>query len=219
MSNFIIEQAIFQEADTVKIDPKKAVFRMVMQTVDEVNQNKRIYPRRVLSEAMDQCSSRMKRRAFFGELDHPCPQGNDEFDTIRQTTVMLKEVSHIIRDYEFRGNKVIGEIETTSTPNGQILLGLLRDHAGVGLSMRGLAELDRKVEYNEVKSPLTIISFDSVSLPSHSAAVVDFNEMKFESHLIQESAGLICIDGKCFLPEYFDKLVERKIITFFDRWV
>ena len=219
MSNFIMEQAIFQEGELVKVDPKKAIYRMTMQTVDEINQNKRMYPRNVLSEGMDQCVSRMKRRAFFGELDHPCPQGNDEFDTIRQTTVMLKEVCHIIRDYEFRGNRLVGEIETTNTPNGLILLGLLKDRTGIGLSMRGLAELERRPDYNEVKGPLTIIAFDSVSLPSHASAVVDFNEMKFESHLIQEKAGLVCIDGKCFLPEYFDKLVEKKMITFFNRWV
>lgn len=221
MSNFIIEGAIFQEAQIIKSDPKKAIFRMTMQTADEINQNRRMYPKTVLGDAMNQCKERMARRAMLGELDHPVPSGNESYDGVRQTTVQLKEASHIIRDYEFKGNHLIGELETASTPNGQIFLGLLKDRSGVGLSMRGMAELERRNEVNVVKAPLYIITFDAVSLPSHRSAVVDFNEMRFESlNLIQESCGTICTpNGQCFLPDYFDKLVESKVIKFFDRWV
>ena len=185
-----------------------------------MNQNNRLYPGPVLEEGMASCDSRMKRRAFYSELDHPLPTGNQQIDGIRQTTVSLKEVSHIVRAYDFQGKHLFGEMETTSTPNGGILLGLLRDRSGVGFSMRGLAELDRLQDHNVVKSPLTIISFDAVSMPSHKSAVVDFNEMSFEQHMLFESpSGLMCIGGKCFMPDYFDKLVERQIIQFFDRWV
>ena len=218
--SLIIEQSIFSEANMIKETPTKAIFRCPIQSVDEVNQNHRMYPSAVLDEGMGNCSSRMKRRAFYSELDHPIPSGNQQVDGIRQTTVSLKEVSHIIRAYEFKGKHLYGEMETTSTPNGGILLGLLRDRTGVGFSMRGLAELERKQDYNEVKGPLTIIAFDAVSMPSHKSAVVDFNEMKFESSMLTESAsGMICANGRCFMPDYFDKLVEKKVINFFDRWV
>jgi len=218
--SLIIEQSIFSEATMIKESPTKAIFRCPIQSVDEINQNHRLYPSSVLDEGMTNCSSRMKRRAFYSELDHPIPSGNQQVDGIRQTTVSLKEVSHIIRDYEFRGKHLFGEMETTSTPNGGILLGLLRDRTGVGFSMRGLAELERKQDYNEVKGPLTIIAFDAVSMPSHKSAVVDFNEMKFESTMLTESAsGLVCFGDKCFMPDYFDKLVESRVIKFFDRWV
>ena len=218
--NLIIEQSLFSEAEIVKKTPTKAIFRCPIQTVDEVNQNHRLYPSTVLKEGMGQCGSRMKRRAFYSELDHPLPTGNDQVDGIRQTTVSLEKVSHIIRDYDFKGNQLVGEMETTSTPYGGILFGLLRDQTGVGFSMRGLAELERLQDHNVVKSPLTIIAFDAVSMPSHRAAVVDFNEMKFEQHMLFENqSGLVCIDGKCFMPDYFDKLIENKVITFFDRWV
>lgn len=219
MSSLIIEQSIFSEATMIKETPSKAIFRCPIQSVNEVNQNNRMYPSSVLEEGMGNCSSRMKRRAFYSELDHPLPTGNQQIDGVRQTTVALKEVSHIVREYEFNGNFLVGEMETTSTQNGNTLLGLLKDRTGVGFSMRGMAELDRKADYNEVKSPLTIIAFDAVSMPSHKSAVVDFNEMKFESHLITEKTGMVCIGDKCFLPDYFDKLVEHKVITFFDRWI
>ncbi|MCF8019889.1 MAG: hypothetical protein K9L62_10860 [Vallitaleaceae bacterium] len=218
--NLIMEQAIFSEAEVVSTTPTKAIFRCPIQSIDEVNQNHRMYPGGVLKEGMNNCDSRMRRRAFFSELDHPMPQGNDQIDGIRQTTVSLEKVSHIIRDYEFKGNKLIGEMETTSTPNGNILFGLLKDKTGVGFSMRGMAELERGPDHNIVKAPLTIISFDAVSMPSHRSAVVDFNEMKFEQNMLFESkGGLVCLNGRCFMPSYFDKLVETKMIKFFDRWV
>jgi len=216
----IIEQSILGEANIVKSTPTKAIFRCPIQTVDEVNQNGRLYPSSVLKEGIGQCDPRMKRRAFYSELDHPLPTGNDQIDGIRQTTVSLKEVSHIIRTYEFKNNILVGEMETTNTPNGGILLGLLRDQTGVGFSMRGLAELERLQDHNVVKPPLTIIAFDAVSSPSHQSAVVDFNEMKFEQNMLYESGnGVICVNGRCFMPEYLDKLIETKVIKFFERWV
>jgi hypothetical protein len=220
MGSLIIESSLFSEAKIVKETPSKAIFRCPIQTVDEVNQNHRLYPSGVLKEGMGSCDGRMRRRAFYSELDHPLPTGNDQVDGIRQTTVSLEKVSHIIRDYDFKGNQLIGEMETTSTPNGGILLGLLKDKTGVGFSMRGLAELERKQDYNEVRGPLTVIAFDAVSMPSHKAAVVDFNEMKFESHMLFESpTGMVCLNGRCFMPNYFDKLIENKMVSFFKRWV
>ncbi len=220
MSSLIIEQSILSEAKIIKETPSRAIFRCPVQTFDEINQNGRMYPRPVLGEGMEGCEERMKRRAFYSELDHPFPTGNQQIDGIRQTTVSLKEVSHILRSYDWKGNMLIGEMETTSTPGGQILFGLLQDKTGVGFSMRGLAELERLKDHNVVKSPLTVISFDAVSMPSHKSAVVDFSEMKFESEMLFESqSGLICAGERCFLPDYFDKLVETKVIEFFERWV
>ena len=219
-SKFIIEQSIFSEAKMLKETPTKAIFRCPIQSVDEINQNHRLYPGPVLEEGMGNCQSRINRRAFYSELDHPLPTGNEQIDGIRQTTVSLEKVSHIVRAYEFKNKLLVGEMETTSTPNGGILLGLLKDRTGVGFSMRGLAELERLQDHNIVKSPLTIIAFDAVSMPSHKSAVVDFNEMKFESSMIMEKAsGVVCVNGRCFMPEYFDKLVETKVIKFFDRWI
>ena len=92
--------------------------------------------------------------------------------------------------------------------------------------MRGLASLKKLPSHNEVEGPLTIVAFDSVSLPSHKAAVVDFNEMRFESatflteNVVQNRSGTICTpDGNCYLPNYFDKLIETKVVSFMNRWI
>jgi hypothetical protein len=197
----------------------KVRFKSCLQTRDEINQNRRRYPGSVLDNGMNANSSKMKNRAFYNELDHPLKQGNRAFDMQRQTTVLLREASHIITNWEWQGNKLVAEMETLSTPLGFTLHGLIKDKTGVGFSMRGMGELQEMDGFNDVKDPLTIICFDSVSNPSHKAAVVNFNEIHFESKLITESLSTICCGGHCFLPEYFDKLVESKIITFADRWV
>lgn len=222
MQNFIGESAIYQEAQIIKADPKKAIYRMTLQTCDEVNQNKRIYPKKVLVSAMENARERISKK-LPGELDHPLLQGSEQYDGMRQTTVLLKEVSHYIRDFEFQGNLLIGECETASTQNGRDLLGLIMDKCVVGKSMRGMAELNSNGGVNIVQDPLYIITFDAVSLPSHKAATVRLDEVRFESkNLLTESCNgkLVCTrEGVCYLADYFDKLIETKVIRFFDTWV
>lgn len=221
MTSLIIESSLFAEADVVKQTDSKAIFRCPIQTFDEINSNKRLYPKTVLSDSFRACEDRMSKRAFYSELDHPLPTGNAQIDGVRQTTVLFKEASHIIRDYEFGANNTImAELETLTTHNGKDLLALLRDKTGVGFSMRGLGELVRKEDHNLVKGPLQIVAYDAVSMPSHKAAVVNFGDMRFEQHALMECAnGVVCVGNKCFVPDYFDKLIETKMIDFHTRWV
>ncbi len=221
MTSLIIESSLFAEADVVRQSEGKAIFRCPIQTFDEINSNRRMYPRQVLADSFKACEERMNKRAFYGELDHPLPTGNSQIDGIRQTTVLYKETSHIIRDYEFGANNtVMAELETLSTANGKNLLALLRDKTGVGFSMRGLGELVRMEDHNLVKGPLQIVTYDAVSLPSHKAAVVNFGNMRFEQASLNECAnGVVCVGNKCFMPDYFDKLVESKMVEFHNKWV
>jgi len=100
-SSLIIESStILSEAKIVSQTPSKAIFRCPIQTVDEVNQNHRLYPSGVLKEGMGSCDGRMKRRAFYSELDHPLPSGNQSVDGIRQTTVSLFHILFVIMNLE-----------------------------------------------------------------------------------------------------------------------
>jgi hypothetical protein len=222
MQNFIIESAVYQEPKVLKMKPEKAIFKMVLQTADEVNQNKRLYPKKVLNNAMKQAEERIENRKFIGECDHPLLSqgGSQSYDGMRQTTVLLKEASHLVTSYEWKGNLLVGELETLRTPNGKLILGLLQDKITVGLSLRGMAELSKEDGINIVQDPLFTICYDFVSLPSHKSSVVNFNEMRFENtSLLTESCGTVCYNGVCYLAEYFDKLVDTKVIKFFNRWI
>lgn len=222
MQNFIIESAIYQEAEIIKSYPRKAIYRMVLQTCDEVNQNKRLYPRKVLVNAMNQARERINKK-LPGEMDHPLVQGNEQYDGMRQTTVLMKETSHYIIDYEIQGNLLIGECETANTRLGRDLVGMLTDKYVFGKSMRGLAELSKDNGINIVQDPLYIVTFDAVSLPSHKSATVQLDKVKFSEsrNILTESCNgkMVCYNGVCYLSNYFDHLVESKVIKFFDRWV
>ena len=83
-SNIIRESAVFATPEKVKkYTDGKVVFEAYLQEADAKNQNKRVYPKRVLDSAMNKINDKIKRRAFLGELDHPITS-----DQIRQTTVM-----------------------------------------------------------------------------------------------------------------------------------
>ncbi len=230
-SFFLMEQGIRQEPQIVKIDSSRqyAKWKMAMQDADVVNKNKRIYPRSVLEQGLRDAEDRFRSRAFIGEMDHPLPTGN--FDEVRQTTVLLKESSHVITDYEWKGNILYGTFETLSEGNGRKAYGLVKDKIGFGTSMRGMAELDRQSGYNMVRGPLYLVTYDLVSNPSHKIAVIDEKQVTFEglqhrsdssaNKLLTESSNgdVVYFNDVCYLSNYFDKLVEQKVIEFYNRWI
>ncbi len=219
----IIEGAILQEATIVKTLPTKAVFRLIMQTVNEANRNRRLYPMKVLNDALLSIDDKIKRRSFFGELDHPPTSGDLNRDMRRQTTVYLERICQVLRTYEFQGNNLFGEMETTTNDKGQNLFALLRDRAGIGISGRSIGQLrfDEHQKINMVEGPLQLISYDAVSAPSHQAALVDFSRVNYENlQIIQENAGIVtCADGQCMTTNYYEKNVDKLLKKYLKRWV
>jgi hypothetical protein len=210
-SNIVIESAVFAAPEKVKkYTDGKVIFEAYLQEADIKNQNKRLYPRRVLDIAMRKVDEKIKRRAFLGELDHPITD-----DQIRQTTVMYQNVSHIIREWGWDGPMIKGVVETTPySQSGKILSGLIYDRVPVGFSLRGLADVEDRGSFQEVMDPLIVICYDSVSEPSHNTATIQ--EIKNENviHIMNESKQLIrCSNGKCYLPNYFDELIEKRILN------
>lgn len=233
---YFITESIIQEANVVKSNASKAIFWMAVQDADSKNENKRIYPFEVLNKAVNNVMSYVRNRCFYGELDHPVPTNDDQFNEVRQTTVLLKESSHIITDFKWKGKVLYGKFETLSNTPGKELLALVKDRTRIGTSMRGLAELERTPQgVSYVKDPLYLVSYDCVSKPSHSNAVVDEKSINFENIIqdkskrevifessINERADnqLVCTeDGRCFLADYLDKLIEQKTINFIkEKW-
>ena len=218
---------IISEASSVtmstpkKIKKVKDKIRMecILQTYGDINRNRRRYGRKVLEEAVKSVNERIREGTFLGELDHPIDQ-----NPVRQVTVLYKNCSHRILDTGWSGNKLIGVVETLNTPNGQILKNLAMD-IPVGFSFRGMGEVKQLNENGEtifeVTGPLVVITWDSVSFPSHKEArMIKITEGVAKT--IQESVGFNCYhesdgrictpDGICYLPNDFDKLVERKMI-------
>ena len=213
----IREGAVFDiPANVKRYNDGKVVFEAYLQEADVKNQNRRKYGRVVLNEGMRRIDRKIHSRGLTGELDHPISDNQ-----LRQTTVLYKESSHLIREWGWEGSFIKGVLETLPyTDNGKTMSGLIYDKIPVGFSLRGLADVEDHNDYQEVLAPLVVITYDCVSEPSHSGAVL--KEIRNESvcKILEEAKHVISLDnGKRYTPNALDMLVEQKLIRIVERYI
>lgn len=226
----INESALVSQARNIKAISKgdKIRFEAVLQTANDINRNRRMYDKDTLQESMNKISERVKGREFLGELDHPI-----DSNPARQVTVSFKEASHLIVDLGWDGNKLIGVLESLRTPNGMILKNLAEDNIPIGFSYRGMGDLKQIREdmggpVFKVVGPLTTVTWDCVSFPSHKEAkLMKINESV--QRAIMESidplaikfqnSEMICTEGGvCYLPNSYDRMIEERIMNLKNRF-
>ena len=217
--SIILEGAVFDVPEKFKqYSDGKIVAECYLQTADEKNQNRRIYPRSVLDQGMKAIQEKINARRFLGELDHPISDNQT-----RQCTVEYKSVSHLVREWWWEGNRIKGIVETLPfCENGKIMTGLIANRIPVGFSLRGLADVNDSGGAQYVQAPLIVISYDAVSEPSHKGSQV--SELKQEGRCITmtESNGLKILsearnfytlnNGQTYTGNALDYFVENKII-------
>ena len=217
--SIVIEGAVFDVPERFKkYTDGKIIAECFLQTADEKNQNRRVYPRNVLDQGMRAIQEKIDNRRFVCELDHPISDNQ-----VRQTTVEYKNASHIVREWWWEGNRIKGVIESLPySSSGKILSGLIADHIPVGFSLRGLADVNDMGGAQYVQAPLIVISYDAVSEPSHKGSQV--TELRQEGKCIEltHSDGLKILNeaknfytlsnGNTYTGNALDYLVENKII-------
>lgn len=130
--------------------------RGIIQRCDALNQNGRIYPKRILEREVENYMKLIKERRATGELDHA-----DE------PVVNFKNVSHVITDIWWEGNDLWGEIEVLEDlDQGKNLKALLKNEIKVGISSRALGSVERVGDANVVQEDLFLVCWDIVSEPS-----------------------------------------------------
>jgi hypothetical protein len=167
----------------------KVKVKTILQTVDDINKNKRRYSRRIMEKGLQEIMNDIKLRQLVGELDHPVLTGNDDSDCARHFLVLYERTSHIITNVYFDGNNLMGDVETTLTDRGFTMAGLLLDGVPVGFSLRAVGDHKTINGIDEVCDPFFIITWDCVSNPSHASARV-INVMT-ESKKIRSAANVI----------------------------
>jgi len=187
----------------------KTVFKTILQTIDEVNQNGRIYPMNVAKSIVRGLKPIAENRSLFQEIDHPASSSDPQTSMRRAATVELKNSGALIRKVYIEGNRIMGEFETLSGFRGPDLRDLiLVDKANIGFSLRMLGRLSKHPTMENVTmpaDPMRPITYDVVTNPSHSSARVisitnesalsemsssDQSEVISESCLIQEGINL-----------------------------
>ena len=128
----------------------------ILATAEVKNGNGRYYSKGLWDREMEKYNELVEQRRSMGELDHP-----------ESTVVNLKNVSHLISEYWWDGNNVMGKIEILPTPSGNILKELIKSGVTVGVSSRGMGSLEDKGGVMEVQDDFELLCWDFVSTPSN----------------------------------------------------
>jgi len=179
--NILIESCSVVDPEDIQIlhesntgSAKKTYFKTRLQTLNEVNQNKRMYPTNVGNEIIRQLAPMAKARSLFQEIDHPAPVGDPETSLRRSACVELKNCGAVLRKVYKEGNDVIGEMETLSGFKGPDLRDLITvDKCSIGFSLRMLGRLGKHPTMENIvipQNPMRAITYDVVSNPSHASA-------------------------------------------------
>ena len=154
------------ETHTVKISPSQLTENIskengnlmvegVLATAEVKNGNGRYYSKDLWNREMDKYKELIEQRRSMGELDHP-----------ESSVVNLKNVSHLVSDYWWDGDNILGKIEILPTPSGNILKELIKNGVTVGVSSRGMGSLQDMGGVMEVQDDFELLCWDFVSTPS-----------------------------------------------------
>ncbi len=173
------------ETNTFKINPLQLTENVnketgnlmvegILATAEVKNGNGRYYSKDLWNREMDKYNELIEQRRSMGELDHP-----------ESTVVNLKNVSHLISDYWWDGDNVMGKIEILPTPSGQILKELIKAGVTVGVSSRGMGSLEERGGVMEVQDDFELLCWDFVSTPSNPGSYM---------HTLNEGKNVITYD-------------------------
>ena len=160
MKTLLIETHAFkaspqQQTENISSDGNLLV-EGVLATAEVKNGNGRYYAKELWEREMDKYKELIEQRRSMGELDHP-----------ESSVVNLKNVSHLITEFWWDGDNVMGKIEILPTPSGNILKEIIKSGVTVGVSSRGMGSLEQRGGMMEVQDDFELLCWDFVSTPSN----------------------------------------------------
>ena len=164
----------------------------VLATAEVQNGNGRYYAKSLWEREMDKYKELIEQRRSMGELDHP-----------ESSVVNLKNVSHLISEYWWDGDNVMGKIEILPTPAGNILKELIKHGVTVGVSSRGMGSLEQRNGMMEVQDDFELLCWDFVSTPSNPGSymhqIKEGKEIQTHDYtkVNQIVTEILCSKGSC----------------------
>ena len=183
------------EESTIGIGVNRIKFKAILQERDVVNNNKRKYNENILKLIALQLGPKATERKLLAELDHPISHSSDKMTQLKRTaTISLKQACVVITKIEYDGRYIVAICETLTTPAGMIVYSLLKDKVVFGFSLRALGSTMNNPDgtITVLEDGFKAITFDVVSNPSHSNAVITeiINESEDLSSIIKTLKGL-----------------------------
>ena len=165
----------------------------ILATAEVKNGNGRYYSKELWERELAKYKDLIKERRSCGELDHP-----------ESSVINLKNVSHLIREFRWDGDNVLGIIEILPTPSGNIVKELIKNGVTVGVSSRGMGSLEQNGGVMEVQDDFELLCWDFVSTPSNPGSfmhevikegketlIYDYNKV---NQIVRE---ILCSKGSC----------------------
>jgi len=200
-----MSKSLLIETNTFKVNPLQLTENVnketgnlmvegILATAEVKNGNGRYYSKDLWDREMKKYGELIKERRSMGELDHP-----------ESSVINLQNVSHLISDYWWDGDNVMGKIEILPTPSGNILKELIKAGVTVGVSSRGMGSLEQNGNVMEVQDDFELLCWDFVSTPSNPGSfmhtlnegkqtfVYDYNKV---NNIVRE---ILCSKGSCSL--------------------
>jgi len=145
---------------TINKADNQYVLRGIIQRANALNGNGRVYEKKILMRECNKYDQFINEKRSLGELDH-----------CNSTEVNLKNASHILEQYEWRGDDLHGSIRLLSTPAGQIAKNLIDDGVTLGISTRGLGSVTQESNGTvKVNEDYHLVCWDLVHDPSTTGA-------------------------------------------------
>jgi hypothetical protein len=158
-----IEDLSYSILESAQGGEKKYIIDGVFMQAEQVNRNRRVYPKKVLEKAVGKyLAEYVSKGRAVGELNHP-----------DGPTINLDKVSHRITELSWNGNDVVGKALILNTPMGNIVKGLLEGGCQLGVSSRGMGTVASKNGRSEVNDDFTLSTVDIVQDPSAPSAFVN----------------------------------------------
>jgi len=145
-----------QLTENVSKENGNIIVEGILASAEVKNGNGRYYSKELWEREMDKYQTLIEERRSMGELDHPESQ-----------VINLQNVSHIITEWNWDGDNVMGKIEILPTPSGNILTELIKNGVTVGVSSRGMGSLEDRGGVMEVQDDFELLCWDFVSTPSN----------------------------------------------------
>lgn len=144
-------------------------FITILQEAEKQNRNGRVYHKSVLEQGLNSpyIQERIRTNSWFGEAGHP-----SDSSVQRQMTVDLRNIAFIIKEFWWEGNLLKARCETANTAVGRDMMGLIEQGVKVAFSLRaqGNVHQDPMSGKTIVESPIQIVCYDWVGVPSHDSA-------------------------------------------------
>lgn len=161
MMRLIIEQDFDDKSTDVVVSENKETgekeyyIEGLFTEADRVNRNGRIYATEMFTKEVQRyIDSHVKQKRAWGELDHPT-----------SPSINMERVSHRIVEMKHSGNKFYGKALILDTPLGQTTKSLLKGGGKLGISSRGVGDLQESDTGTNVTNYI-LSTYDIVSDPS-----------------------------------------------------